>query len=120
MYRDFNHAPNQHYLEEQLSRLEFRAGTVITTIRKAFEADKREVWILRPDRDILRKFLFIMKYRGLSFRKRFYHHSPEDYSEVDREKLLNYMREKGFERPIDVWFDNIKGMLELKMDPNLE
>lgn len=102
MYRDFSHVFNQHYLEEQLSRLESRAGTVIITIRKAFEAGKREVWILRSDGNILRKFLFIMKYRSLSFRKRFYHHNPEDYSEADKEELLNYMREKGFERSIDV------------------
>lgn len=120
MYRDFTHATNQHYLEEQLSRLEARAGTVISTIRKNFEAGKREVWISRPDRDILRKFLFIMKYRGSSAHQRFYHHSAEGYSENDREKLLKYMRDKGFERPVDVWFDNIKAILELKMDPKLE
>lgn len=120
MYRDFTHATNQHYLEEQLSRLESCAGTVISTIRRAFEEGKREVWISRPDRDILRKFLFIMKYRGSSAHKRFYHHSAEGYAEKDKEKLLNYMREKGLERPVDVWFDNIKAMLELKMDAKLE
>lgn len=120
MYRDFTHATNQHYLEEQLSRLESRAGTVINTIRKAFETGQAEVWIPRPDRDILRKFLFIMKYRGSRAHRRFYHDSADSYSENDREKLLKYMHEKGFERPVDVWFDNIKAMLELKMDPNLE
>lgn len=30
------------------------------------------------------------------------------------------MREKGFERPVDIWFDNITAMLELKMDLNLD
>ena len=120
MYRDFTHATNQHYLEEQLSRLEARAGTVISTIRKAFEAGQREVWISRPDRNVLRKFHFIMKYRGSGAHKRFYHHSAEGYSENDREKLLNHMRKKGFERPVDVWFDNITAMLELKMDLNLD
>ena len=120
MYRDFTHATNQHYLEEQLSRLESCVGTVINTIRKTFETKKREMWISRSNRDILRKFLFIMKYRGSSTHKRFYHHSAEDYSKNDRKKLLNYMREKGFESSVDVWFDNIKIMLKLKMNQKLE
>lgn len=71
MYRDFANATNQHYLEEQLSGLESRAGGIVSTIRKAFEAGNQEVWITRTDRDVLRKFLFIMKYRGTRFRKRF-------------------------------------------------
>jgi hypothetical protein len=58
-----------------------------------------------------------MKYRGTGQRKRFYHQNAEGYSEDDRELLLTYMREKGYQKPIDVWFDNIKWMLELKMDP---
>ena len=71
MYRDFTDATNQHSLEEQLSRLESRAGRIINTIRKTFEKGKREVWITRPDRDVLRKFLFIMKYRGSQTHKTF-------------------------------------------------
>src|SRR5436305_12835252 len=43
MYRDLEDAINQHYLEEQLSRLEARAGQIIHKIRKAFEAGEREV-----------------------------------------------------------------------------
>ncbi|KIW69880.1 hypothetical protein PV04_02199 [Phialophora macrospora] len=120
MYRDFTNAVNQQYLEEQLSRLEARVGRIISTIRKTFEAGASEVWIGRPDRDVLRKFLFIMKYRSSSFHKRFYHDSAEGYNADDREALLKYMREKGFKKPIDVWFHNIKAMLELKMDPKLE
>jgi hypothetical protein len=117
MYRDLKGATNQHYLEEQLSRLESRAGQVIHKIRNAFEAREREVWITRQDRDILRKFLFIMKYRGTTAHKRFYHQNTEAYFADDKERLLKYMLEKGYQKPVDVWFDNIKAMLELKMDP---
>ena len=120
MYRDFADATNQHYLEEQLSRLESRAGETISKIRKAFEAGEREIWIARLDRDVLRKFLFIMKYRGSTAHKRFYHQGTEGYCADDREKLLKYMREKGYQRPVDVWFANIKAILELKMDPKGE
>ncbi|KAL9607916.1 MAG: hypothetical protein Q9167_007219 [Letrouitia subvulpina] len=117
MYRDFAAATNQHELEEKLSKLECRVGEIIGNIRKAFEAGKKDIWITRPERDVLRKFLFIMKYRGLLFHKRFFHESREGYSCDDKERLMKYMREKGFKRPLDVWFDNIKAMLEMKMDP---
>lgn len=121
MYRDFAKAEKQQALEGQLADLlESPAGRVIATIRKRFEAGDKEVWITRPERDTLRKFLFIMKYRSSNMHKRFYHESSEDYADDDRERLLEYMREKGFEKPIDVWFDNIKAILELEMDPSGE
>lgn len=90
MYRDFTHTTSQHYLEAQLSRLDSRAGIVISTIREAFEARKGEVWISRPDRDILRNFLFIMKYRGSTALRHFYHHSADDNREDDRHNFLKY------------------------------
>ena len=30
------------------------------------------------------------------------------------------MREKGYQKPVDVWFDNIRAMLELRMDVKLQ
>ncbi|KAH0538534.1 hypothetical protein FGG08_004867 [Glutinoglossum americanum] len=120
MYRDFAHDSNQHHIEEQLSRLECRAGEIVSKIRKAFDAGQTEIWLIRADRNILRKFIFIMKYRAPGFHRRFYHQNVEDYNSDDKERLQRYMREKGFQKPIDVWFDNIKAMLELKMDTRLE
>jgi hypothetical protein len=69
MYRDFSNASNQNYLEEELSKLESRAAGTVSIIRKHFEEGKSEVWITRPDRNTLRKFLFIMKYRSSSMHK---------------------------------------------------
>ena len=120
MYRDFGKSTKQHEVEEQLSVLESRAGEIISTIRKAFETGKPDVWITRTQRDTLRKFLFIMKYRGCRFHKRYFHEEADTYDENDKEKMLKYMYEKGINKPIDVWFDNIKGILELKMDYGME
>jgi hypothetical protein len=117
MYRDFAEATNQHFLEEKLSKLESCAAGIILKIRKAFEAQETHVWLIRKERDILRKFIFVMKYRGSTMHKRFYHENAEGYSADDKEKLLKYMQENGFKRPIDVWFNNIKEILDLKMDP---
>ncbi|KFZ09238.1 hypothetical protein V502_08856 [Pseudogymnoascus sp. VKM F-4520 (FW-2644)] len=120
MYRDFAKAKNQQGLENQLADLERIAGRVVAKVRKGFEAGNKDVWITRPERDTLRKFLFIMKYRSSNMHKRFYHETFEDYTADDREQLLEYVREKGFDKPIDVWFDNIKAILELEMDPGGE
>ncbi|KFY72462.1 hypothetical protein V499_07421 [Pseudogymnoascus sp. VKM F-103] len=117
MYRDFAKTENQQGLEKQLADLESLAGRVVAAIRKRFEAGNEDVWITRLERDTLRKFLFIMKYRSSNMHKRFCPETFEDYSSDDREELLEYVRGKDFEKPIDVWFDNIKAMLELEMDP---
>lgn len=119
MYRDPTASSKQHQIEEELSILESRAGEVISTIRKAFEAGKKEIWINRTQRDVLRKFLFIMKYRNKGFHQRYFHQTAEEYCENDKEKMMKYMKDKGFRRPIDVWFDNIKGILDLNMDAGL-
>ncbi|OBT80013.1 hypothetical protein VF21_01127 [Pseudogymnoascus sp. 05NY08] len=120
MYRDFAKAENQQGLEKQLAGLESLAGRIVAKIRKGFEAGDKDAWITRLERDTLRKFLFIMKYRSSNMHKRFSPETFEDYSADDREELLEYIRGKNFEKPIDVWFDNIKAMLELEMDPGAD
>lgn len=116
MYRDLGASTKQHQVEEQLSVLESRAGEVISMIRKAFEAGKGDIWITRTQRDTLRKFLFIIKYRSSRFDRRYYHDNADGYDASDKEKMLKYMEERGVKKPIDAWFDNIKGILDLKMD----
>ncbi|EED23296.1 conserved hypothetical protein [Talaromyces stipitatus ATCC 10500] len=116
MYRDFARVSDQQYLEKELSKLEGNAARIIVGIRKAFESGHQDVWIKRHERDSLRKFLFIMKYRGKGFHKRFVGDGMKGYVEDDKELFLKYMREKGFKKPVDVWYHSIKTILELKMD----
>lgn len=120
MYRDLRDDTNQNHLEEKFSKLESHAAMIINKIHKAFEAGDRDVWITRPERDTLRKFLFIMKYRGSGAHQRYYHNDAEGYVSDDRDRLLEYMLKKGYKKPVDVWFDNINAMLELKMDPQMK
>ena len=119
MYRD-EREQNQNHLEEKLSKLESAAAMVMHKMRKAFEAGDPDVWVTRSERDTLRKFLFIMKYRNSGFHKRFFYQTAGEYSQDDRQKLQDYMRKKGYEKPVDVWFDNIKAMVDLKMDPQMQ
>lgn len=38
------------------------------------------MWLPHDEQDLIRKFLFLLKYRDLGFHKRFYHDDAEDYS----------------------------------------
>ena len=116
LYRDFATQHNQHDLEDRLSKLESDAAVIIKKIRTTFEEKYQDACISRSERDLLRKFLFIMKYRTSHMGLRFQHEDAEDYSSDDREQLLGYMLQKGSKKPIEVWFDNIKAMLALKTD----
>ncbi|KAH9211163.1 hypothetical protein DL95DRAFT_512008 [Leptodontidium sp. 2 PMI_412] len=121
MYRDTTRPyPEQYIIEEMLSRLESKASTVFRKITKSFDGDHRGVWLTRNERNLIRKFLFLMKYRGSTFHQRFYHETATGYEANDRDRLLEYMREKGFERPIDVWLDNIRTIIDLEMDDELK
>ena len=116
MYRDFEQAGSeQQKLERELSVLESAAGEITARVMKMYEAGKQEVQLVRKEKDILRRFLFIMMYRNSSFGKRF-EKSREDYDSDDRESMLVYMDERGFKTPRDVWFANIRAFLEVKLD----
>jgi len=128
----------QKNLEDMLGKLENKAAVVFRKITKAFdkhlesnkaneasEATTNEttgeqgpalVELTRAERDLIRKFLFILKYRGSGFHRRFYHDKPESYSDIDREVLREYMAKRGYARPLDVWYDNIKAIIEVDMD----
>ncbi|MCJ1246979.1 hypothetical protein MMC30_004190 [Trapelia coarctata] len=114
MYRDVN-SFDEFELENKLSKLESEAAKIMNRIRKRFESGFPDVWLKRAERDTLRKFLFIMKYRSQTFYQRFNTETGE-YIADDKEDMLKYMEEKGFKRPVDVWFHNIHAFIDLNMD----
>lgn len=118
MYQDTSQptAKQQRHIESLFGKLESEASPIFRKIVKSFEKGDPGVWITRVERDRIRKFLFLLKYRGSTFHRRFYHVNASDYDCNDQVFLHKYMREKGFERPVDVWFNNIKVIAELDMD----
>ena len=115
MYREFDEADrDQHKLEKELSKLESAAGEIFARVKKTYEAGKQEVQLIRKDKDILRRFLYIMMYRNSGFARRF-EKSREDYDADDREHMLAYMDEKGFKHPRHVWFANIRAFLDVEL-----
>lgn len=120
MYRDVSLADrDQQKLERELSVLESAAGEVVAYIKRMYDAGKGEVQLIRKERNLLRRFLFIVMYRNSTFARRF-KKSKEDYDSDDRESMLAYMDAKGFQTPQDVWFANIRAFVEADLDLDSE
>ena len=117
MYRDIAAAAHQHqhHIEQQLSGLESEAALIVRDIRKAHEKGNQGISLTRARLNTLRKFLFVMKYRGSTFHRRFFHSRTEDYTGEDTSQLKEYMCKKDYQRPIDVWLNNIKALLEVDL-----
>lgn len=115
MYRDPGFDDNPYHLEEKLSKLEGEASEIINRAITTF-AKSPVLELKRPEVDTLRKFLFLMKYRSRGFFERYNHDDAQHYDADDRPRMLQYMADKGFTKPRDVWFDNLNHMLGLKMD----
>ncbi|KAF2797003.1 hypothetical protein K505DRAFT_372805 [Melanomma pulvis-pyrius CBS 109.77] len=119
MYKDDSKftRKQQMHIEAKLSRLESATSHVIRKIVKAHAEGKTEISMSRPEKDLLRKFMFVMKYRGPIFFQRFNHQNAEDYNSVDKPSFLEYMRKKNYQRPLDVWFDNLSQIMDMTIDP---
>ena len=106
----------QQEVEKLLSQLESRASQIFRKITKAFDQQEQGVWLMRSERNLLRKFLFILYYRGTGSHKRFCHDNPRDCSDNDKVLFQEYMTEHNYQRPMDVWLHSIKTTIQLEMD----
>lgn len=74
MYRDeCKPTENQQVIEEKFRKMERQAGEIYQRIVNCYEKGESVVVMTRPERDLLRKFLFLLRYRGAGYRKRFNH-----------------------------------------------
>ncbi|KAK4900706.1 hypothetical protein LTR27_002422 [Elasticomyces elasticus] len=115
MYRNYE-AIQQHASARKLADLEQKVGEIYTKARTAFGVPGNTLTLSRSEKDDLRKFLFLMKYRGHSMYSRFNVGTTADYTGGDRDKLRSYMTEKGLETPRDVWIANLYAFLDIKID----
>ncbi|KAG6032684.1 hypothetical protein E4U19_007258 [Claviceps sp. Clav32 group G5] len=110
----------QTRIEHKFNRLESDASAIFRRMLTAFTANRRGLWLTREERNQVRKFLFVMKYRGPASFGRYCHETVETYNAEDKAQLAMYMREKNFSRPIDVWMDNLEKLIDVKMDAEME
>ncbi|KAK5447975.1 hypothetical protein LTS15_009474 [Exophiala xenobiotica] len=101
-------------IEIALSRLEQLVSKIIDAIEKDFFSSRPATLIARPQKDLLRKFIFIMAYRNRNFHQRF-EGEMDDYDSNDRVELLAYMHDKGFKTPKDVWLKNIRAFIDVDL-----
>ncbi|KAL7932475.1 hypothetical protein V8C35DRAFT_328423 [Trichoderma chlorosporum] len=110
----------QRRIETMFSKMESQASTIYRRIIKGHEAGDTAITLTRIERNMIRKFLFLLKYRGSSFHQQFYHDKLEDYPFNNRELLFEYMKEHRFSTPRDVWYHNLETIMNLEMDPEDE
>lgn len=115
LYRDSSFIDNPYHLEEKFGRLEQQAAEILQEACKTFSRNETLV-LSRQRKDVLRKFLFLMKYRNKGFFERFNHDTISGYERYDKEDLMKYMKEKGFKSPRDVWFYNLRVFLDIELD----
>jgi hypothetical protein len=120
MYKDSSKLTTDEQLriEKKLGGLESDASHIIARVIVAHARGEDDISLSRIDKDILRKFLFVMKYRSPIFFTRFNHGTAEEYDSKDRDTFLEYMKEKDFTRPIDVWLANLEKVIDTPMDPD--
>ena len=115
LYRDFDASePEQHDLEKRLSRLESDASEVFRKATRMQEGGKHEFQLTRGEKDLLRRFIFIMLYRNKTMAGR-YEKSAADYDCDDRDEMITYMKAKGFAQPRNVYFSNIRAFMDLDL-----
>ncbi|KAI0451067.1 hypothetical protein F5B21DRAFT_488478 [Xylaria acuta] len=117
MYQDTSQPTGQQrQIETMFGKLENHVSTIFRRIVRAFEAGDPNIWVTREERNSIRKFLFILKYRGSTFHQRFHHETSDKYDANDKSRLQTYMEKNNFKRPVDVWFQGLKTILNLKME----
>ncbi|KAK4172910.1 hypothetical protein QBC36DRAFT_67859 [Triangularia setosa] len=107
----------QREVEVLFSKLESQANLVFRKITRAHEDKQTGLRISRAERDIVRKFLFLLMYRNKGFHDRFNHTTLEGYNENDKEQVREYMHKNNITTPLDVWLDGMKTIINLDMDP---
>lgn len=101
MYQDMPQATakQRHRIEELCGKREAKLAPIFLKIIKAYEGGNTGIWLPRGERNDIRKFLFLLKYRGSHFHQRFSSETPQDYDQNDKSLLREYTREKVMQRP---------------------
>jgi hypothetical protein len=82
---DSRYSPvDQMRIEKKLGEIEQTASRVMARVIDAYTTGKEKISLSRLNKDLLRKFQFVMKYRGPLFFSRFNHQTADAYTSNDR------------------------------------
>jgi hypothetical protein len=117
MYEDIAVAiESRKDVERELSKLESRTAEILHKVKRAQEGGEAGIWLSRVERNRLRKFLFIMKYRGPVYCEKYFVGNSGEYESEDKHLVRAYMSKQGLSSPRDVWLHNLRALLDLNMD----
>ncbi|KAL7926375.1 hypothetical protein ACQKWADRAFT_138928 [Trichoderma austrokoningii] len=118
MYVDPTKPLQDHgHLEKKFAIFENKASCIYRKIIKAYEDGKPAILLKRAEKDVLRKFIFLLAYRGEAYYRKYNLDSMQDYDDIDKELLQNYMTTHGLTKPIEVWFQSLEMIIDLDIDP---
>ncbi|KAL5084191.1 hypothetical protein Trisim1_012265 [Trichoderma cf. simile WF8] len=104
------------HLEKKFAVFENKASCIYRKIIKAHQDGKPAIWLKRTEKDVLRKFIFLLADRGEQYHRKYNVDSMQDYNDGDKELLQHYMTKHGFTKPIDVWFQSLETIIDLDID----
>lgn len=117
IYQDPGFQDNPYSLNEKLAKLEQQASEILRLANRALEQKEALKFSLQR-KNILLRFLFLMRYRNEGSFDRLYNSTLQDYSGGDKGDLISYMKSKGFNTPRQVWFDTLRAFLDIELDEN--
>ena len=104
MYKGFVDAiKSKRDVEQELSKLESRTAKILQRFKKAHENGDPGILLTGVERNKLRKFLFIMKYRGLDFYEKYFCKDSQAYDSEYKHLLRAYIANKGMNSPRNLW-----------------
>ena len=118
MYKDVDHERAYH-VEELLSRLESDTARIYHRIKKDHESGKYNFSITRNDLNLLRKFLFVMRYRSPGFWSK-YTGTIDTYEHNDRDILIEFLKERSITDLRQVWLINLEVIVRTEIDADGE
>ncbi|KAL5590877.1 hypothetical protein FOBRF1_014434 [Fusarium oxysporum] len=111
-------SPDENFpreLETKFSKLEGETSAVIRRIITSHHRGDEKVKITRTQQTVLRKFVYLLNQRGSGFFKTYNCDSIDDYKNIDRDLLKEFMDRNGIERPLDVWLQGLSSIIDLDM-----
>ncbi|PWW75895.1 hypothetical protein C7212DRAFT_280441 [Tuber magnatum] len=118
MYKDADHEKVYH-VEELLSKLESSVASIYHRIKSGHESRKYKFSITRKERNLLRKFLFVMRYRSHKFWSK-YTGTIDNYKHNDRDLLIEFLQERSITDLRQVWLQNLEVIVKTEIDADGE
>ncbi|KAL7957588.1 hypothetical protein V8C34DRAFT_285153 [Trichoderma compactum] len=104
------------HLEKKFAVFENKASCIHRKIIKAHKDGKPAILLKRTDKDVLRKFVYLLTCRGEQFYKKYNVDGIQDYDDGDKERLQHHMAKHGFTKQIEVWFQSLEAIIDLDID----